>query len=44
MYSDYFLTQPHGSVRFVVFVLPTESNRNIRETQERHLLNFCHLI
>jgi len=27
MYSDCFLTQPHGLVRFVVFILPTKPNQ-----------------
>jgi len=27
MYSDQFFTQPHGLVRFEVFILPTEPNQ-----------------
>jgi len=35
MYSDDIFTQPHGLVRFTVFILPTkpkQANDNIRKT------------
>jgi len=28
MHLDHFLTQPHGSVQFGVFILPTEQSKN----------------
>jgi len=34
---DCFLTQPHGLVRFAVFIL--QPNRNIRRTLIKHMLS-----
>jgi len=39
MYSDHFVTQLHGLVRFAVFILSTEPNRNIRKM----LIELCHI-
>ncbi|RHN44154.1 hypothetical protein MtrunA17_Chr7g0216281 [Medicago truncatula] len=35
MYSNHFITEPHGLVGFAVFILPTEPN----QTKQQHKKN-----